>query len=116
MTQPELFTTHMAGNLTIIEPNIRLAHGQENSPRIISGPPMPAPAVSLEKSTLNHIGQTADILLYLQSGHTITPLEALDMFGCFRLGARIYDIKKAGYAVKSEMVEINGKHIARYSL
>jgi hypothetical protein len=36
----------MAGNLTIIEPNLRLAHGQEIIRASSSRPPMPAPAVS----------------------------------------------------------------------
>ena len=30
---------------------------------------------------------------YLLQGHSITPLDALEMFGCFRLGARIADLK-----------------------
>lgn len=67
-------------------------------------------------SSISPAGQTTQILNHLQSGHTITPLEALDMFGCFRLGARIYDLKRAGYEIKTEMVTENGKRFARYSL
>ena len=37
----------------------------------------------------------------LERGETLTPLDALDRFGCFRLGARIYDLKKEGMAIQS---------------
>jgi hypothetical protein len=38
-------------------------------------------------------------------GQKVTPLIALRRFGCFRLGARIYDLKQKGYAIESRMVE-----------
>jgi len=108
-TQAELFEVRQVGNVTLFETS-RLVSGIKNNPELTSpGLPPPAPADSFS-------GQTANILHYLQSGHSITPLEALDKFGCFRLGARCWDLRKAGYAIKSEMVEINGKHVARYSL
>lgn len=58
------------------------------------------------------------ILEYLQLGHALTPLEALRYFGCFRLGARIADIKKEGYNVHSELVHDpkTGKRYASYIL
>lgn len=46
----------------------------------------------------------------------ITPLEALIMYGCFRLGARIYELRKEGKKIKTEMIDINGKRVARYSI
>ena len=48
--------------------------------------------------------QTDRILEYMLEGHAITPLEALNKFGCLRLGARIADIKARGYLVYSEFV------------
>lgn len=43
------------------------------------------------------------ILKHLLRGMSLTPLEALSRFGCFRLGARIYDLrtidKKRHFAV-----------------
>jgi hypothetical protein len=57
------------------------------------------------------------ILEALKRGRKITPLEALRNYGCLRLGARIYDLKKAGHAITREMVELaDGKHVARYSM
>ena len=66
------------------------------------------------------ISQTARILSYLLEGHSITPLEALDKFGCFRLGARIKDIERQlGYAPSRDRVKVKnaeGKevYVARY--
>ena len=62
------------------------------------------------------LSQTQQILAYLEQGHSITPLEALTVFGCFRLGARIWDIKAMGYNVVSELVKENGKHFSKYYL
>lgn len=58
-----------------------------------------------------------EILRYLQNGNSITQLEALAKFGCFRLGARIWDIKKMGYKVGKDNLKLpNGKYIAEYKL
>lgn len=53
---------------------------------------------------------------HLEAGHKITPLEALNMFGCFRLGARIADLKKQGMHIETEIVhdKSTGKHWASY--
>lgn len=42
------------------------------------------------------MSQNKEILDHLKSGKTITPTEALDKFGCFRLGARIKNLRKKG--------------------
>ena len=39
------------------------------------------------------------ILQYMQDEGSITPLDALREFGCMRLGARIFDLKKRGYGI-----------------
>lgn len=56
------------------------------------------------------------ILEHLMNGHSITPLEALDLFKCFRLGARIWDLKKDGHDIKSELFydERTDKHYEKY--
>lgn len=46
----------------------------------------------------------------------ITPLDALERYGCFRLAARIADLRSAGHAIKTEWVERQGKRYARYRL
>lgn len=53
------------------------------------------------------------------AGHAITPKEALEMFGCFRLGARIWElIHLEGYLIYKEMVKDpkTGKRYAQYSM
>lgn len=61
--------------------------------------------------------QNEQILAILQSGRSLTPLEALDEVGSFRLGARVWDLKQAGYDIQSEFIELpNGKRVARYWL
>lgn len=61
--------------------------------------------------------QAKRILAYLKKGNRITPIEALNMFGSFRLGARIADIKDMGYDIKSKFVETDtGKRVKCYWL
>ena len=56
-------------------------------------------------------------LEYLKAGNGITPMDALDLFGCFRLGARIADLKRMGYDIVTERVKVEGgKYVARYHL
>ena len=64
--------------------------------------------------------QNARIKAYLKSGKSLTPLDALYQFGCFRLGARIHNLKAEGMNIESTMIEITSggkkKHVARYKL
>jgi len=62
------------------------------------------------------MSQEKQILKYMQSGNSITPMDALNRFGCFRLGARIYDLKNSGYKIKTRLVTRNGKQFAAYSM
>lgn len=61
--------------------------------------------------------QNAEILRWLRRGQGLTPLEALQQFGCSRLAARIADLKEAGHPIVSELITLpNGKRVARYTL
>lgn len=60
--------------------------------------------------------QTEMILAHLQSGKPITPLEALREYGCFRLGARIWDLKQAGHPIEMTLANSGDKHFASYRL
>ena len=61
--------------------------------------------------------QNKEIKNWLEAGNSITPIESLNLFGCFRLGARIHDLKnKFGLNIKTEIVEQNKKRFAKYSL
>nr|DAN55810.1 MAG TPA: helix-turn-helix domain protein [Caudoviricetes sp.] len=66
----------------------------------------------------NKTTQSNQILEYMRQGNSITPLEALNLFGCMRLGARIYDLSQAGHVIHREMVhdQRTGKKYASYRL
>ena len=52
----------------------------------------------------------------MKKGGSLTAMQALDKFGCLRLAARILDLKRMGWRIKSEMVNVNGYRFAKYSL
>lgn len=60
--------------------------------------------------------QKEKIREYLLNGGTLTPLDALEKFGCFRLATRIFELKKEGLDIRTEMVEneATGKRYAKY--
>lgn len=65
--------------------------------------------------------QCRKILRYMQDYGSITPIDAIREFSCLRLGARIFDLKKAGYAISTEIEASTNKygdtvHYARYTL
>lgn len=62
--------------------------------------------------------QNARIAAYLKAGNSITQKEAYHMFDCFRLGARIADIKELyGWKIESNRVLTDtGKRVASYRL
>lgn len=65
-----------------------------------------------EESSLS---QAKRILAYMKAGNRITPIDALNLYGCFRLGARIADLRADGHEIKSEFVTTpNGKRVKSY--
>ena len=61
--------------------------------------------------------QNLQVLNYLKTGKILTPMEALDMFGCFRLAARIYELKDKGWPIHCERKTTDsGKIVGHYSL
>jgi hypothetical protein len=61
-----------------------------------------------EKPTESHRRR---VLEHLMTGATITPKEAWLRYGCYRLGARIYDLRKMGYNIEN----INKHKSERYA-
>jgi hypothetical protein len=64
--------------------------------------------------------QNKRIEAYLMSGRTLTPLDALHEFNCFRLSARIYDLRKRGLDIESRRRKITSdgkqKVVVEYKL
>ena len=59
--------------------------------------------------------QVRQIKAHLDRGLTITPMQALQLYGCFRLAARIQDLRDSGFPIRTDIVETeSGKRIARY--
>ena len=61
--------------------------------------------------------QNQIILSHLKSGKIITPMDALDICGSFRLSARIYELKDMGWPIHCERKSLPlGKVVGHYSL
>lgn len=62
--------------------------------------------------------QCDNIREHLVSGKSITPIDALNLYGCFRLGARIADLKKQGMDIHTDIIhdKRNDKRYASYRL
>lgn len=65
--------------------------------------------------------QRERILAHLKSGRSIDPFEALSAFGCYRLGARIHDLRVDGYRINTVLVDRvnrfgNACRVALYTL
>ena len=58
--------------------------------------------------------QSKLIAEWLLCGCSITPLQALEQFGCFRLAARIHELRCSGMSIIEEDVVEDGKRYARY--
>lgn len=67
---------------------------------------------------LNSKPSQADaILAHLNAHGTITPLEALERYGCFRLASRIFELRQRGIKIESESMRTpGGAEVARYRL
>lgn len=61
--------------------------------------------MSHAKQILNHL-----------TNAPITALEALHKYQCFRLAARINDLRMQGHQIHTETIEKNGKRYAEYHL
>ena len=76
-----------------------------------------APSETSHPDSVAGQSQAGLILRHLQSGGTLTAMDALDLFGCNRLAARVADLKGKGYNVKSRWLTLpNGKRVSEYYL
>ena len=61
--------------------------------------------------------QADQILSALKAGQSLTPLEARQAYGCDRLGARIFTLRRAGHDIRSHRVKVgNRKTVSEYFL
>lgn len=69
----------------------------------------------------NTVTQCGKILHYMREHGSITQAEAVEAIGCYRLGARIWDLRSRGHNIRRELVtqrnrQGNAVNFARYSL
>ena len=63
------------------------------------------------------MSQNKQIADYLNKGKKLTPIDALNKFGCFRLAARIADLRNEGMNIVTTNIKLeNNKQIAQYSI
>ena len=59
--------------------------------------------------------QNTLILAHIRRGW-LSPLDALDLYGCNRLAARIHELARDGHDIERRIVGANGKRWAEYRL
>jgi hypothetical protein len=62
-----------------------------------------ANSISIER--IYPMSQSEKILYHLSSGKSITPIEALQSYGCFRLASRISELKREGHDIVTNIKE-----------
>ena len=62
------------------------------------------------------MSQTNQLRAALLAGRSLTPMDALRDFGCFRLAARVADLRREGLPIECVSETKNGKSFARYYL
>lgn len=63
------------------------------------------------------MSQNKQIADYLNKGKKLTPIDALNKFGCFRLAARIADLRNEGMSIVTNTIKLeNNKQVAQYSI
>lgn len=59
--------------------------------------------------------QNVKIAKHLGAGKSLTALQALKLFGCFRLASRIRELRDIGMVIDAEKIKVNGKYVTKYS-
>jgi hypothetical protein len=75
----------------------------------------------INQTEITFESQCRMILKHLRNGFTITQREASRLYGCDRLGARIYDLRNGKYGIpvtpiKTTMIRSGRKRFAEYSI
>jgi hypothetical protein len=75
----------------------------------------------MEQIEITFESQCRMILKHLSNGFTITQREASKLYGCDRLGARIYDLRNGAYShpvtpIKTTMIRSGRKRFAEYAI
>ena len=58
----------------------------------------------------------SDLVLARLKRGPLTPLQALHELGCFRLAARVHDLRARGHYIAARLVKRGDSHVAQYRL
>lgn len=73
--------------------------------------------MNINDNARSSASQCSMIREWLLDGHSITQLDALNLFGCFRLASRIHDLRERGMKITATKIQTpSGKYITQYSL
>jgi hypothetical protein len=68
-------------------------------------------------TALDHNKSQKEIILqHLKEHGSISPMTALNQYGSFRLGARIWELKREGHIIEATLEHVAGKSYAVYKL
>jgi hypothetical protein len=62
------------------------------------------------------MSQATQILQHMKYHKAIDPITALKQYGCFRLAARINDLRNKGHNIKTHKVTRDRKNFAVYTI
>ena len=72
---------------------------------------------NINDNQITSASQTKQIAQWLKDGKAITQMDALNMFGCFRLASRINDLRRLGLNIATDKImTATGKRVASYRL
>lgn len=60
------------------------------------------------------MSQEVQIFNHLKRHGSITPLQALNEYGCMRLAARVCDLRGQGHHIETNMIERGNNRFAQY--
>lgn len=62
------------------------------------------------------MSQNLQVLAYINEHGSITPMDALSELKCFRLAARVNQLRDKGHKIQTEIVRSGDKRYAKYRL
>ena len=66
---------------------------------------------------MTHDSQRKRILRWLAQGKTLTPLQALRLFGTLSLSQRVGELRrKERWPIESKLIQVGGSRVAKYWL
>ena len=60
--------------------------------------------------------QSEKILRAFERGEVLTQRKAINRFGCYRLAARVFDLRRDGHDIRCQLLDRNGTRVGHYYL